>query len=1096
MNRLLLLLFLYFLGLTGSQAQLTSIDSAGWYHKQAENIWSKKISITQFKPYLKRAATLYHQHGYFVREADCYRTLSKIIWVDDHDFQGSKTMLDSAIQLVLSNPESNTAELFMCYGDLTNLYLANRHFDLAITTLEKCIELGKDLAPLSPETSPLHPEGYIGFNQLLCSRKNIAARVTLANIYLKKNQISRAKKILDEVMQTHHCAEDKKWLLSGIYSLYYRHIGEYDKALTETYQVINNYPERSDDSTAHLSMSYTHIAELYKLIGLNHQSIKAFEKVLSYEKKKIRHDTVQISKTHNWLGELYREMGQYQKALSHYEYALELIFKVKGAVNFSTGSVFNNIGETHYALGNYEEALVWHQKALKIRLQIKNHPYRTNSYDNIGMTYLKLGKEALATQYLSKAYQLRSQFPKTPSYASYLSKSFLHLAELAHTQGDFSKALSFYQKATENTPADLQEDGLANYHTFNRIGQLHVEQHNFEEALVAFAKATRLNAPGFDPKDIGFNHYHNAPALLLSLNGQAKALTQRYREKQQRKFLIFAFKHYRSAMQLLVKIRQSYTSQTDKLTVGNYAKEIYRKAMDIGYQLYQQKPDEKLLEELFYISEQSKAGALLDAQKIQFAQAQAVLPDSLIEREKRLLALQSYYQQKVNQTEKQEKSKWSIKLFEVNQERERFIKRLERFFPKYHELKYQEPQISLKGLQSKLTDQEVFLEFFEGRQHIYAFVVQKNGFTVKTLTPIQSTAIQAFRKSILKRNWQQYTQLSYQFYQQLIEPLSIGNSKQLVIIPDGMLWHINFDLLIKQPPVVGDYSNLTYLLHDIAIRYAYSGAYLLNHNEVIHDSNGGLLAFAPSYERLNQDESKLAALGDKFRGQVAPLHHTEMEVEQIGNQIGGDIYVGAEAVERNFKDHINEHSILHLAMHALIDNEEPAKSRLVFSHQDDSLEDNFLHVYELYNMKLPIDMAVLSACNTGFGKLETGEGFMSLGRAFAYAGCPSVVMSHWKVDDQATAQIMELFYQELAKGLPKSTALQIAKINYLKQSSTQMTAPFFWGSFVVMGNNAPIQVERSINWWPWGIGFALLVMISSIVIRAKKTVSSFLFFTS
>ena len=68
------------------------------------------------------------------------------------------------------------------------------------------------------------------------------------------------------------------------------------------------------------------------------------------------------------------------------------------------------------------------------------------------------------------------------------------------------------------------------------------------------------------------------------------------------------------------------------------------------------------------------------------------------------------------------------------------------------------------------------------------------------------------------------------------------------------------------------------------------------------------------------------------------------------------------------------------------------------------LEDNFLHVYELYNMKLPIDMAVLSACNTGFGKLETGEGFMSLGRAFAYAGCPSVVMSHWKVDDQATAQ--------------------------------------------------------------------------------------------
>ena len=936
MNRLFLLFFFSFIGLTSSHAQLTSIDSAGWYHKQAGNIWSKNIPLTQFKPYLKRAALLYHQNKHFAREADCYRILSQLIWIDDHDFDAAKAMLERAIQLVESRPKPNQTELFTCYGNLANLYLANQHFDTAITLLEKCILLSENLVPLTANTSPFYSEGYLEFNQLFCARKSVFTRMMLANVYLKKNQVDRAKKLLDEIIGTNTCGQDNLWNLSGIYSLYYRHIGEYDKALTATYQVINNHPEMFGDSTSYLSMGYTHLAELYKLIGLNHQAIHSFEQVLSYEKKRVRHDTIQISKTHNWLGELYREMGQHQKALSHYEYALELILKVKGPINFSTGSVFNNLGETYYALGNYQEALVWHQKALKVRMQIKNHPYRTNSYDNIGMTYLKLGKEQLATDYLLKAYKLRSEFPKNPSYVSYLIKSFLHLAELAHVKGDLDKALLYYQKAADNTPTDLQEDGLAKYHTLNRIGQLHVEQHHFEEALVAFAKATRLNAPGFDPKDIGFNHYHNAPALLLSLNGQAEALTQRYREKKQRKFLVFSFKHYRSAMQLLIKIRQSYTSQKDKLNVGNYAKGIYRKAIDIGYQLYQQEPDEKLLKELFYISEQSKAGALLDAQNIQFAQVKALLPDSLIEKEERLLALQSYYQQQVNQTQKQEKSKWTIKLFEVNQERERFIKRLERFFPKYHELKYQEPQITLKGLQNKLEEQEVLLEFFEGDQDIYAFVVHKNSFTVKILPPIQTAAIQLFRKSILNRDWKQYTQLSYQFYQQLIQPLGITNTKQLVIIPDGMLWHINFDLLIKEAPVVGDYSNLAYLLHDIAIRYGYSGAYLLNHHAVTHNNNGGLLAFAPSYDRLNNDESKLAELGDKFRDQVAPLHHTEMEVEQIGDQIGGEIYVGTKAVERNFKDHINEHSILHLAMHALIDNEEPAKSRLVFSHQDDS----------------------------------------------------------------------------------------------------------------------------------------------------------------
>ena len=200
------------------------------------------------------------------------------------------------------------------------------------------------------------------------------------------------------------------------------------------------------------------------------------------------------------------------------------------------------------------------------------------------------------------------------------------------------------------------------------------------------------------------------------------------------------------------------------------------------------------------------------------------------------------------------------------------------------------------------------------------------------------------------------------------------------------------------------------------------------------------------------------------------------------------MYVGNDAVERVFKTELAKHSVLHLAMHALVDNEDPTNSRLVFTHDADSVEDNFLHVYELYNMKLPIDLAVLSACNTGFGKLEGGEGLMSLGRAFAYAGCPAVVMSQWKVDDLATSTLMKSFYENLAKGMKKSEALQTAKLSYLENCGPREGIPFLWGSFVLMGDDQPIAVEKAFEWKYVGSGVAvvMIIMLFYYLRRAEK----------
>ena len=161
-----------------------------------------------------------------------------------------------------------------------------------------------------------------------------------------------------------------------------------------------------------------------------------------------------------------------------------------------------------------------------------------------------------------------------------------------------------------------------------------------------------------------------------------------------------------------------------------------------------------------------------------------------------------------------------------------------------------------------------------------------------------------------------------------------------------------------------------------------------------------------------QSPNELASYGD-LRNQIGDLKYTTDEIRNASSFFDGMTFTGSQATESSFKRHGGEFQILHLAMHAIIDEENPLQSKLIFTQDQDTLEDGFLNAYELYNMRLTAEMAVLSACNTGFGKLVRGEGVLSLGRAFAYAGCPSIVMSLWPAQDKATADIMRYFYQGL-----------------------------------------------------------------------------------
>jgi CHAT domain-containing protein len=154
-------------------------------------------------------------------------------------------------------------------------------------------------------------------------------------------------------------------------------------------------------------------------------------------------------------------------------------------------------------------------------------------------------------------------------------------------------------------------------------------------------------------------------------------------------------------------------------------------------------------------------------------------------------------------------------------------------------------------------------------------------------------------------------------------------------------------------------------------------------------------------------------------------------------------------------------------MHGVVDNEVPLRSYLGFQSGDLAGDFEKLLLAELYAFDLDARMVVLSACNSGMGRLHASEGMISLSRAFAYGGADAVVMSRWSVADKSTAGLMERFYRQLKKGESKDEALRQAKLTYLTEVDDPLFShPYYWASFVVIGDVQPIY-QNTMWRWAW-----------------------------
>jgi CHAT domain-containing protein len=549
-------------------------------------------------------------------------------------------------------------------------------------------------------------------------------------------------------------------------------------------------------------------------------------------------------------------------------------------------------------------------------------------------------------------------------------------------------------------------------------------------------------------------------------------------------------------VELADDIRADYFSDDAKLTLATDAKPALEKAISVCQKLYQKTHDRQYLEKAFDFIEYSRSMVLYEN-----ARLSTQLPPELKAENEDL------------------KKKEAALIAKNNVEDLQNYLRLKRQFREKIKIQNRNQLASIATFQADALkdDQTAFVEYFVGDSSIFAFTILKNDIFLHEIRKPKDLEqkIETLRAGItttkVERNATAFFQQAADLYALLGQPCldSIPASvTKSIFALDGSLSYVPFELLPKTPPSVlqTDFRKIDYLLKHYDISYAYSANMLLQQKQPKkNNANRLFLGFAPEYKErdtalvINAKDNKLyASIEDNTRAvllreKAYALPGAKKELEALGNLLNGKTYYSEDASERVFKNKASQYRILHLAMHSIPDESDPMQSKLLFTLTDkDTTEDNDLTAAELHTMQLNADLAVLSACNTGYGKLSKGEGVMSIARAFTYAGVPATVTSLWVASETSTPDIMVDFYKNLKAGMTKDAALRQAKLTYIENAPESVAAnPYYWAVFVPMGNMAamdmtdgyPLDAFSFITTGRdsmWGIGLGVLAILGLI----------------
>ncbi|TRX62615.1 CHAT domain-containing protein [Fulvivirga sp. M361] len=947
---------------------------------------------------------------------------------------------------------------------------------------------------------------------------------SLGNIYLRFKQTDSARYYLEQCLKVHKTflpeTDGRKYDVIQVLAGVYAQEGNYAKALDSYNQVLDFYKQNLDPSDNKIGNTYIYIGHLYQDYLGDLQKALEYH-LLFFQQRLATNDKISrpVGVAYETIGISYNLLGRYDKSLDYYLKALSIYKKVLAPESPTIANVMHNIGSTLNHKGNYtgesnyhEEALTYHSDALAMRkMAYPEVSYKVgSSYKDMGITLSALNRHDEALSYHKRALKvLEEVFDKDNLELAAVN---IDMGDALDKSGNYKQAMTYYMRALEIVHLSFtnKHPTLAVIH--NNIARIYARQNDTQLSLSHFHKALMANVKGFDDTDIMANPSPemvmtaiNNDSYLTSLNGKANQLKLSTTIKDHE---LYADSAWQLSVALVDHIRKEYKSDDMKLNLQARSLPLYQSMIDNLYDLYEQYQDPTFLRRIFNVVERSKGTVLFESLKADDALSFAGLSKEINDKENALRSSINFFENIIYELSNQPDSVNSTKLLDYRSSLldkqdsyDSLLNFLEHNYPEYYRIRYATSSIEIPEVQQTLDGETLLLEYFISNNYLYRIGINAETFEVDRIAinkDFENDALKylgflnnrSVALSSEKNTVVSYLNEGHDLYQTLLGGRIMQDSKyrKLLVIPDGVLGYLPFEGLVsdKVNSSMG-LPDIPYLIKDYNVRYAYSaGLSILDVSKRNKNTEVSFIGFAPSYpgDYLLASSRGLEQLDSATRAGVSPLVYNQREVEGIGSLLKGEVIIGTDASEKAFKTNAKRSKILHLAMHGLTNDHNPLYSGLLFAPADTTeQEDNFLYAYELYNMDLSAEMAVLSACNTGWGRLRKGEGIMSLSRAFRYAGCPNLVMSLWQADDQAAFDLMKVFYQGIDEGLPKDEALRKAKLAYIDTHDN--IHPYFWANFVLIGDDKPIAMDE----WPKMFYFILAFMVLIIIVLlARKKV--------
>ena len=802
---------------------------------------------------------------------------------------------------------------------------------------------------------------------------------------------------------------------------------------------------------------------------------------------------------------IYSIKGEFNKALEYVEKAIRVIRESNGtelSKQQSSSSLYLNAGIAQLQLGDFNKALLSLSKSLNIKNRY-NLSSKENVYLNLAKTYAKIGNNNFADKYFNLS--IKQSETENSSNSINLANTCLEYGDFLLSTNENTKALIIIQKALKITLQNFGEKNQLTANCYQIMGDYYRTIKKYQNALTYYQKALVSGSKTFNDPKINVNPLLSDITLnlwqLRLLQSKAEALVNLANEEKVKRekinYLSLGLNTINLAIEMTNSIRVDYQNVETRLVFNEKQKNVFVAALETALKLSDLSGEKSYLHLAYQTTQQCKANEL----KYEIAKNKSYsdneIPDSLRNKENKLqqdIAAYSNLIQNELALIKPDTAKiafWKDQQFDLNRDLEKTIELTEKNYPRFIDKIKKGNIIGIEEIQANLKPDDSLIEYLfsenneKGSRKLYEFVITPTDLICHTEI-IDSTISANF--SLLKdrllnqytpgkalANYNQLNQLLFDAYRILIQPLEKHFAgKQLIIIPDDDISYMPFDAFLTSWTMnkkMINYAELSYLISDYSISYAYSTNTLWN-NQLKAHNNPRVVGLAPDYSNT------ALADGKKY----SALKSNNREVESILNNFDGIVLKSGQATIANFRSNLTDGAILHLAMHAELDTLHSGSSSLIFAPDIKKAGNYRLYNYEIGQMNIISPMVVLSACNTGSGKLYSGEGLMSLARNFVLAGVPSVVETLWPIEDIAGSKIMGSFYKYLSQGKPKNVALRQAKLDYINTTSPSFVNPKFWAAYTLIGDVSPV---KRIWWKELWIIIPLILFLVTIALLVR-----------